>query len=378
MNPRTSLRTRIPLAARLALAAAPLALAACLEQVDKTEPALPDAAYVFAVTSDYKTGAYAAYGLESDTRLPGIDANHSDAAVRYHGGSDIFVINRLGRDNLLVVDRKNLKVVMAVKFPAASNPYDVEAKDGSIYACFWAYDSILVYDQADGRHTGGIDIHAYADSDGFAEASSLAFAGGYLYAVVQNLDTKHGYVALPDPKLLQIDVKQRKVVKAFALPLPNPANIAYDPASGKLYIPCVGQMFDANYSIAADGGIVSVDPASGNMSVIAKEEDLGGNVGRAKLNDGKLFFAVTRPGADPALPGSDQIMSLSLSDHSVTPVATLPQYSVGGLDIDAGTNTLAVGDRKAGLRLFRLDTFAEKEMTKIDLGLPPLDLVIVR
>jgi hypothetical protein len=371
MNPRNTLRTR------LALAAAPLALAACLEQVDKTEPALPDAAFVFAVTSDYKTGAYAAYGLESGTSLPRIDVNHSDAGVRYHGGSDIFVINRLGRDNLLVVDRKSLKVVMAVKFPAASNPYDIEAKDGSLYACFWAYDSILVYNQADGVQKGGIDIHAYADSDGFAEASALAFAGDYLYAVVQNFNT-HTYVALPDPKLLQIDVKQRKVVKAFTLPLPNPAGITYDPASGKLYIPCTGQMFDATYAIVADGGIVSVDPASGNMQVIAKEEDLGGNVGKATLYDGKLFFAVTQPPPDLTHPGADQINALSLADNSVSPVAKLPQYAVGGLGIDAGTNTLVIGDRKAGLRLFKLDTFEEKQKTGIKLGLPVSDLVVIR
>jgi hypothetical protein len=365
MNPRTSLRTR------LALAAAPLALAACLEQVDKTEPALPDAGFILAVTSDYKSGAYSAYGLESGNILPGIEANHSDAGVRYHGGSDIFVFNRKGRDNLLVVDRKNLKVVMAVKFPAASNPYDIEAKDGLLYACFLAYDSILVYDQANGNRAGGIDIHDYADSDGFAEASSLAFGGGYLYAVVQNLDTKAGFKALPDPKLLQIDVKQRKVAKAFTLPWPNPAGIAYDPSSGKLYVPCQGQVFDSTFAVVPDGGIVSVDPASGSMEVIAKEEALGGNLGRVTLHGGKLFFTVDQPEANP-------IIALSLSDKSVSTVVALESYQFGGLAIDAETNTLAIGDRKAGLRLFRLDTYAEKEKTNIDLGLPPADLVVIR
>jgi hypothetical protein len=365
MNPRTSLRTR------LSLAAAPLALAACLEQVDKVEPALPDAAFVFAVTSDYKSGAYSAYGLESGNSLPGIEANHSDAVVRYRGGSDIFVINRLGRDNLQVVDRNNLKVVMAVKFPAASNPYDIEAKDGLLYACFWAYDSILVYDQATGKRAGGIDIHAYADEDGFAEASSLAFAGGYLYALVQNLDIKKMSRPLPEPKLLRIDVKQGKVVEAFTLPLSNPQGLAYDPASGKLYIPCLGEYFDPYPTPKLDGGIVSVDPDTKSIAVISKEADLGGNVGRAILHGGKLFFGVN-------LPESDQVMTLSLADNSVSPVVTLDPFSLGGLGIDAETNTLAVGDRKAGLRLFRLDTFAEKEKTKIDLGLPPSDLVIIR
>jgi predicted heme/steroid binding protein len=365
MNPRTSLRTR------LSLAAAPLALAACLEQVDKTEPALPDAAFVFAVTSDYKTGAYAAYGLESGASLPGIDANHSDAAVRYHGGSDIFILNRLGRDNLLVVDKKNLKVVMAVKFPAASNPYDIEAKDGTLYASFLAYDSILAYRQEDGKPQGGIDIHAYADSDGFAEAAALAFAGDYLYAAVQNLDTKHGFKALAGPKLLQIDVKKRQVAKAFTLPFPNPAGLAYDPSSGKIYVACEGQVFDESYAIVADGGIVSVDPATGSIAVLAKGEDLGGNMGNPILHGGKLFFPVSQADAD-------QVMALSLADNSVSDVVKLGAYQTGGLGIDPGTNTLAIGDRGKGLRLFRLDTYEEKQNSGIDLGLPPSGLVIVR
>lgn len=366
MNPRTSIRTR------LALAAAPLALAACLEQVDKTPPALPDAAYVFAVnvSKDHKTGSYAAYGLESGQALPNLETAHSDAIVRYHGGSDIFVINRLGRDNLQVVDRNNLKVVMALKFPDASNPQDLEALDGKLYVSFLAMDSILIYAQENGERAGGIDIHAYADSDGFAEANALAFAGGDLYALVQNLDIKT-YAPVTGPKLLRIDVKQRKVVKAITLPLTNPNGMAYDPASGKIYIACTGAYFDVYPALKLDGGIVSVDLAKDAATVIAKEEDLGGNVGYVGFHSGKLFFAVNGPEAD-------QISVLTPNGSSITPIVKLDPYKFAGLGTDAGTNSLVIGDQKAGLRLFRLDTFQEKEKTGIDLGATLKDLVIIR
>ncbi len=366
MNPLTSFRTR------LALAAAPLALAACLEQVDKTEHALPDAAYVFAVTvsKDHKTGSYSAYGLESGQTLPNLETAHSDAIVRYHGGSDIFVVNRLGRDNLQVVDRNNLKVVMAVKFPDASNPQDLEAMDGKLYVSFMAKDSILIYAQENGERAGGIDIHAYADSDGFAEANALAFAGGDLYALVQNLDIRT-YAPLAGPKLLRIDVKQRKVVKAITLPLANPNGMAYDPASGKIYIACTGEYFDVYPALKLDGGIVSVDLAKDSATVIAKEEDLGGNVGSLGFHAGKLFFTVN-------LPDADQISALSPADNAVKPIVKLDPYKFAGLGTDAGTNTLVIGDQKTGLRLFRLDTFQEKETTGIDLGAIPKDLVVIR
>ena len=356
------------------LAALPLALSACLAPDDEVPPALPDAAYVFAVTSssDYKTGAYAAYGLSSGTLLPNLAANHPDAAVRYRGGSDIFVLNRLGRDNLLVVDRKNLKVVLAVKFPALSNPQDIEAKDGSLYVAFLQRDSILVYDQLSGKPAGAIDVHAYADSDGYAEAAGLLFAGGDLYALAQRLDTHDPmYKPHADPKLLKIDAKKRTVAKAITLPLANPQGLAYDAAAGKLYIPCVGEYVDDQFMPKLDGGIVSVDLASGEAGVLATEQDLGGNVGRLVLADGKLFFNL-------GMPGADRVVALSLADKSVSPIVDLAPYSGGGLAADEESDVLCVGDRKRGLRLFRLDDFREKETTDIGLGLLPVDLALIR
>lgn len=372
MNPRTA----FPI--RLLLAAAALSATACIGLTEPGDPdpgevpALPDQAYVFAVTSDYATGSYAAYGLGSGTRLPNIEANESDAAVRFRGGSDIFVLNRLGRDNLKVLDRKSLKVVMGVKFPALSNPYDVEAKDGLLYVCFLAYDSILVYDQATGDQVGGIDIHAYADSDGHAEAAALAFAGDDLYAIVQNLDIRDfRYAPLADPKLLKIDVKKRAVAKAIALPLTNPLGLTYDTAAKKLYVPCMGEYTDETKLPKLDGGIVVADPATDSADVFITEETLGGNVGKLAVLDGKLFF-------DVGMAKADRVVALSLADKSVSPIVDLDPFTVGGIAPDAGTNTLCVGDREKGLRLFRLDTYQEKDTSKIDLGLPPLDLVVIR
>lgn len=374
MSLSASSRTRPGLPAAGLLIAAPFLLAACLGPDGKPDPVLPDAAYVFAVSAseDYTTGAYSAYGLTSGTALPAIAANHPDAVVRFRGGSDIFVINRKGRDNLLVVDKNNLKVVLAVKFPSLSNPQDVETKDGMLYACFLAKDSILVYDQANGNPVGAIDIHAYADSDGHAEAGALRFVGDDLYVTVQNLDTKDPFYKPHDaPKLLKIDVRKRAVDKAITLPFPNPQGITYDEASGKLYVPCVGEYTDESYQPKLDGGIVVIDPAAGTATVLATEADLGGNVGQLWLNDGKLIF-------DLNMAKADRVEALSLSDKSVTPIVDLASYAGGGLAVDAGTNTLCVGDRKKGLRLFRLDTFQEKENTNIDLGLPPTDMVVIR
>jgi hypothetical protein len=362
----------LPPMARAWLAAAPIALAACLGPDGAPDPALPDRAFVFAVTSsqDYKTGAYAAYGLESGKALPDLAANHPDAMVRYRGGSDIFVINRTGRDNMLVVDRTNLKVVLAIKFPALSNPSDIEARNGRLYVGFLARDSILVYRQANGEADGAIDIHAYADDDGFAEAGALAFAGDYLYAIVQNLDVRNGYLPHADPKLLRIDVARREVIDALTLPKANPMGIAYDAAAGKLYIPCTGAYFDAAYRPALDGGLVEVDLAAWGASVLATEADLGGNLGGAILAGGDVVLPVSGD--------SDRIVAYSPGDRSARAIAVLEPYSLAGLAADGESRTLCVGDRNRGLRLFDLGTWKEKDTTDIDLGLAPMDLAVIR
>jgi hypothetical protein len=368
MKPARLLRTSLA-------AAAVLAAFGCDMTDSKDRAALPDKGFVFAITTseDFKTGSFAAYGLESRATLTNLEANHPDAVVRYRGGSDIFVINRLGRDNLLVVDRNNLKVVLPIKFPALSNPQDVEARDGLIYASFLAYDSVLIYDQKEGGRAGAIDIGAYADSDGHAEAAALRFAGDYLYLVAQNLDTRTVpfWTPYPGPKLLKIDVKKREVAEAFTLPLANPQGIAYDSAKGMLYIPCLGGYLNEDFSPKLDGGIVAFDPAKGEASVLKTEAELGGNVGDARFADGKLFF-------DLATASADRIVALDVADKSVATITELKPYQGGGLAVDAETHTLCIGDRTKGLRLFALDTFKEKDSAAIDLGLLPADLAVIR
>src|SRR5690606_21549634 len=94
-------------------------LAACLhDSDDPVTPEPPSTAFVFAVTSDYKSGSYSAVGLDSAFSRVGVEAIHSDAVTYYRGGDDIFILNRMMRDNLQVIDRRSLLTVMQIAFPA--------------------------------------------------------------------------------------------------------------------------------------------------------------------------------------------------------------------------------------------------------------------
>jgi DNA-binding beta-propeller fold protein YncE len=369
MNTDTNLRTRF---APVLAAALALGLSGCLSEDELMEKA-PDKAYVIATTSDYKTGNYSLFGLDSAFTRTNVDPIHSDATVRYHGGDDIIIINRLKRDNLQIVDKHNLKTVLPITLPALSNPYDAEVRDGKIYVAMIAYDSILVFNQKDGSRFGAISVHAYADADGFAEATALKFVGGALYAILGNLDTKT-YTPLPRPKLLKIDVKALKVEKALDLPFSNPAGITWDKDGGKLYIPCVGEYTESDFfTPKLDGGIAVIDLAAFTASELIGEKDLGGNVGSALFHSGKLIFTL-------GVAGADKVTALTVAAKAVTTIATLGAFAGGGLALDAQTNTLCVGDRGKGkgLRLFDLDTFKERTASNIDLGLPPSSLAIIR
>ncbi len=358
------------------LAVAALGLSGCLTQEETSKPPVSEKAFLFSVTTDYKTGSYSAFGIDSAFIRNSIEPIHSDAVVRYLGGNDIFVINRLGRDNLQIVDRHNLRTVLQFRFDALSNPQDIALKDSLLYVSFLGKNKIGVYNESEGALKGEIDLSAYADSsDQLAEAADLLFVGSDLYAITENLDTKTPNWNPLTAHLLKIDIAARKVAKSLELPFGNPAGMTYDSASGKLYVPCRGSYTDTDFTVKKDGGIVGIDLARFAVAdTLAREADLGGNVNRAQLYDGRLIMDL---GTDLA----EKVVAISLHDGTAKDIVQLDPYTVGDLAVDAATATLFIGDRKKGaasLRIFDLATFSEKAGSKVDLGMPPGSMAVIR
>lgn len=379
--PTKPMRKRL---ARAMLAAACASImTACLSAGENTGPEkdpvdkpVPDAIarpFVFALSTDYRTGNYSAFGLDTAAALIDIAPIHSDATVRYLGGDDIFILNRLKRDNLQVISSRNLKTVMQIQFPAQSNPYDIAVKDSLLYVACFGLDKILVFRQSDGSAQGEIDVSEFADSsDGFAETSEIMFVGGYLYALTANLDMKT-YGPPMTAHLLKIDAATRTVTSSLELPFGNPASLTYDSVSGNIHIPCRGEYSHPDFTVKKDGGIVTVDLAAFTVTdTLIMEDALGGNVNGALFHDGKLFMSL---GTD----AKDRIIAISLLGAQVEVIAELPGYGTGGMAIDAPSRTLVVGDRGGkSLRYFDLDTFDERSAASAGMELPPSSLAIIR
>jgi iron complex outermembrane recepter protein len=337
---------------------------------------LPEKAFVVTVNSDYKTGSFSVFGIDSTFLKLDAEAIHSDAVVRYLGGDDIFILNRLGRDNLQVVNRQNLKVVMQAPFPALSNPQDIVLKDSLLYVAFYGLAKIGIYHQKDGSSMGEIDLSAYTDSsDYLPETSNLMFIGNSLYALLANLDTKHDYKPLQS-RLVKIDVIGKVVVKSLNLPYGNPLSLTYNPVNNKLYIPCRGAFFTPDFKLDLDGAIVGINLS--NFSVqdtLVTEYGLGGSLNSAEYYEGRLYMDRTDSGALTM----ESVISIALNTQKKDTITTLPGYQVGGLAIDSTSHSLFIGDRKLGLRIFNLETGEEKLNSKISLGkLPISDLTVVR
>ncbi len=332
--------------------------------------------FVFAVTSDYKTGNYSITGIDSSFSKNDFAAISGDPAVRYSGGNDIFILNR-SRPNLQVIDRHNLKTVLQIPLEANANPQDLLVKDSLIYVAFLGLAKIGIFHEGDGSAAGSIDLIDYADtSDHLPETKALQFVGNDLYAILQNLDTKNGYIPL-QAKLVKIDIKTKKVIQSLDLPYGNPASIAYDSSAHKFYIPCIGGNYATDFvTLIIDGGIIGVTLNDLAISdTVATEKSLGGGLNEAQFYNGDLYTSVS----DSASTNEIEIVSIHVATGKKTEWARLPSFGLGGLGVDIPSKSLYVGDKAKGLRVFDLISQKEKSATNIGLGaLPVNDLAIIR
>ena len=106
---------------------------------------------LFVVTTDYSTGStafLAAGASEAEVNLLGI---HSDAVGHYHDGR-VYVVNRLGQDNILVLDEGDLRTPLAqFSVGNGANPHDIEVvAPGKAYVSLYDRASLLIVDPRDG------------------------------------------------------------------------------------------------------------------------------------------------------------------------------------------------------------------------------------
>ena len=335
---------------------------------------------LFVLTSDYATGSLSY--LEPGTTVTQMDllTIHSDAAGRYYDGR-LYVVNRLGQDNVIVLDQTNLfKPLIQFSTGNGSNPHDIAIVDrNKAYVSRYASSSLLVVDPENGTILGEIDLSRFADDDGKPEMAQMILVGQYLYVACQRLDTNGLFDPVGPSLLVVIDVDSDEIVdmdanavgsQAIELKGTNPASISL--RGNNLYVAITGK-FDE-----LDGGIEVVNTITSESSgILISETELGGDVTWFSMaTDSKGFAVVSDPNYKNFVKPVDVaqgIVEESLSGHSG---GYIPSLSVDGGRLIIPDRGTFEDPEASGLNFYSVDTHKFIE-GPISVGLPPAHVVVM-
>ena len=333
---------------------------------------------LFVITTDFSTGStafLAANAAEAEVNLLGI---HSDAVGRYHDGR-VYIVNRLGQDNILVLDAMDLRTPLTqFSVGNGANPHDIEiVAPNKAYVTRYDAASLLIVNPQDGAELGEIDLSAFADADGLPEVSQIVRVGDRLYLSCQRLDRNGGWGPADVSYLIVVDLATDSLidvnpdaegVQGIALSVANPNSMAV-----------VGEQIAVgvvvNFGDRA-GGVEIVDTATNrSLGLAVSEEDLGGDITSMVLVDQNRGYAVV---TDENF--ANGVRPFELSSGSVG--APLENIS-GGFSLAVDGDRLIVADRgsfsdpaSAGLKFYDAATGAFLR-GPIDTGLPPANIVVL-
>ncbi|MBI2506185.1 MAG: T9SS type A sorting domain-containing protein, partial [Candidatus Latescibacteria bacterium] len=215
--------------------------------------------------------------------------------VRYHHGR-LYVINRLGQDNVLVLDPDNLRTpLLQFSTGNGTNPQDIEIVALN-KAYISRYDSaeLLVVDPQTGTERGTVDLSAFADADGLPEMSAMAQVGTRVYVACQRLDRNGGFAPVGDSYLAVIDSGTDALVdmdrgadgvQGIRLAAANPYSVV---AVGRRII--VSEL--AGFG-DLEGGIEVIDEETGiSRGLVITEAQLGGDVTTLDMVDQEKGYAI--------------------------------------------------------------------------------------
>ena len=336
----------------------------------------------FVVTTDFQTGSFAVFPvLQPDAVARNVARIHSDAVARVHDGL-VYVVNRLGGDNIQAIDpAAGYATRWQCSVDNGSNPHDIAfAAPDKAYVTRYERATLLIVDPTTGPDCaafvrGEIDLASFADGDGLPEMDQAVVIGDRLFVTLQRLDRRNFFRPTDRSLIAVIDVTTDTVVGSITLTGTNPfaesAGLVPDATTGEIILSEVGE-----FGRADDGGLERVDPATLTAKgFFVTEADLGGNVSDIVLVDDHHAYAIVLD----AVARSRLVRFDPTTRQVVKTLASADEFLV---DIELGPDreTLYLTDRtlrRPGIRRFAIGDDSEVAPSPIDTGLPPFDVVFV-
>ena len=335
---------------------------------------------IFVITSDFSTGSTSLLkgGAEAaDINVLGV---HSDAVGHYHDGR-IYVVNRFGQDNILVLDAANPRVPLTqFSVGNGSNPQDIEiVAEDKAYVTLYERSELLIVDPRDGAERGRIDLSAFADGDGLPEVSQIVRVGARVYLSCQRLGRNGDWGPVDDSFLIVVDIASDTLVDADAnvaglqgilLSASNPNSLAV--IGDRIAVSGVASFGDRR------GGVELVDAvANRSLGIAVGEEALGGDINYMVMVDSERGFAIVSDENFVNLVRPFNLRSGAVSD----PLEGLSGGFIPSMAVDG--NRLIVADQgsfsdpsSAGLKIYNAGS-GQLLQGPIATGLPPVSIVVL-
>jgi outer membrane protein assembly factor BamB len=323
-------------------------------------------------TTDYQTGHFATIKIEDQT-VKKYDLDLSSDAVAKTINHKIYVINRLGQDNITIFSPEDFSSPL-IQFSTGngSNPHDIVlVSDDKAYITLYEKGYLLVVNPNTGAELKRVDISSYADSDGIPEADQMIIIGNIVYITLLKLDRAHQYQPAANGEILMIDKRNDSIVGSIKLAGQNPYDIAYSELMNKLIISETGSFYDLT-----DGGIETIDLDIYQPSgLIISEVDLGGNITEfaMKPSSSQGYIIVTDSSYNTSIVSFDLEQAIKLKD------ILKPNMGFIYSGIAVTEEKLLVGDRSVknpGVRIISTVTDEEITTKPIDTGLPPFSITV--
>ncbi|MCG6167121.1 YncE family protein [Leptospira sanjuanensis] len=166
---------------------------------------------------------------------PGLTPIHSDAVARF-GIGRVFVLNRLNRDSIQVLEPNyGFATIAELSLGLKVNPVDMEfASASKAYVSLYGSNRLLIVDPTYLTVTGSIDLGVYAETfstggapDGIPEMNGMKIVGDSLFVCIQRLDRNDpsGYFPPNTTSLLvEISITTDSVLGVYTFPSSNPVN----------------------------------------------------------------------------------------------------------------------------------------------------------
>ena len=364
-----------------------LILSACSEEplrVKEVEgPQLPQGTIkrLVVATSDFLTVGKLVV-VESETGKRFEVPIHSDAIVRAPKGSDsLFVVNRLGADNVQRVSKATGAVESQVSFSGVPHLQDVAVvSEEEAYLSSFVRASLYRVNVKTGQVLEEVSLLnkttpegiPVVDADGSPELTWLHKVNGKLLIASQRLDANAYYGPTEVSTLMVLDLASRQIEKIMKLTATNPVTDFKTDSMSNIF---VGEASEMGMQPRLDGGIERIDGTNFVPSgLVIREEALGGDI---------LDFEMLGPNlavASVSVLGEVRLVSFDPSTGVLLrTVASGKGFTFQSLALDRERKLLYVADRletAPSIRVFDSEALIEKPDLKVNLTLPPYHLVL--